>query len=41
MSRFHNPVGFENGFGKAGKTAFPVKSRGAFSKSDILKKPRM
>ena len=40
LSHFQNSVSFENGFGKTGKkTGFSFKSKVAFSKTEVLKKP--
>ena len=42
LSHFQNSVSFENGFGKTGKkTGFSFKSKVAFSKTEVLKKPQL
>ena len=40
MNHFQNSISFENGFGKTGQeAAFSLKSKVAFSKTEVLKKP--
>jgi hypothetical protein len=42
LSHFQNFVSFENGFGKTGQpTGFSPKSKVAFSKTEVLKKPQL
>jgi hypothetical protein len=42
LSHFQNSISFENGFGKTGqKPVFSGKSRVAFSKTEVLKKPHL
>jgi tRNA A37 threonylcarbamoyladenosine dehydratase len=42
LSHFQNSVSFENGFGKIGQEPdFSIKSKDAFSKTEVLKRPRM